>query len=248
MKVFDDYSNYYDLLYRDKDYAAETDYIHSLIQTHNPGAKTILNLGCGTGKHDVLLMQKGYTIVAVDFSETMIEIARKNDASGKINFSVDDIRSLGMHGKFDVVISMFHVMSYQVEDSDLNATFQTAKKHLNPNGVFIFDCWNGPAVLLDPPHHRVKEVENEHLKIHRKTTPISLPEKSAIDVVFDISITRKEDSSVYELSETHRMRYLFPEELESFGNQTGFSLEASHKWLTVEPSNSDNWYSLYVFK
>ena len=55
MSVFKDYSNYYDLLYSDKDYEAEADYIDHLIQKNNPGAKTILNLGCGTGKHDFLL-------------------------------------------------------------------------------------------------------------------------------------------------------------------------------------------------
>jgi len=48
-KVFDAYSHYYDLLYRDKNYKAETDYICKNINELNPEAKSLLDLGCGTG-------------------------------------------------------------------------------------------------------------------------------------------------------------------------------------------------------
>ena len=55
--VFDAYAAYYDLLYKDKDYAGETEYVHRLIQRFNPGAKSILELGSGTGKHARLLAE-----------------------------------------------------------------------------------------------------------------------------------------------------------------------------------------------
>ena len=247
MKVFEDYSNYYDLLYKDKDYSAEVDYIHSLIQREFPNAKTVLNLGCGTGKHDFLLAQKGYEITAVDLSETMIDIAQKNNASDAIQFSVGDIRTLELNKTFDVVISMFHVMSYQVEDSDLRHTFETAKRHLT-DGLFIFDCWNGSGVLSDPPHKRVKAVENDTMKIHRKTTPVSLPEKNSVDVIFDIEILSKENGEPYKLSETHRMRYLFPNELQEIGNNVGLNMVKTHKWLTTESPEPGDWYTLYIFR
>ena len=248
MSVFKDYSNYYDLLYNDKDYASEVEYIHSLIQAECPKAKTILNLGCGTGKHDFLLAQKGYNITAVDLSSTMIDIAKKNNESDHIEFSIGDIRSLKLDSKFDVVISMFHVMSYQVEDADLNAAFSTAKTHLKEDGVFIFDCWNATGVLSDPPHKRVKNVENENMKIHRKTTPISLPEKNCVDVIFDIEISNKETDESFEISETHRMRYLFPEELQTAGKNAGLQMAKSYKWLTTKTPEHSDWYSLYIFR
>ena len=50
-KVFDGYSRYYDLLYKDKNYKSESEYISSLIKTHSPNAKKVLELGSGTGIH-----------------------------------------------------------------------------------------------------------------------------------------------------------------------------------------------------
>ena len=49
MSVFNEYARYYDLLYRDKDYVGEVEYVHRLLQAHAPGAQSLLNLGCGSG-------------------------------------------------------------------------------------------------------------------------------------------------------------------------------------------------------
>ena len=38
-------------------------------------------------------------------------------------------------------------MSYQTSNDDLNATFASARANLKQGGVFIFDCWYGPALL-----------------------------------------------------------------------------------------------------
>ncbi|MFM6580781.1 MAG: class I SAM-dependent DNA methyltransferase, partial [Dolichospermum sp.] len=75
MTVFGNYSRYYDLLYQDKDYLAEAKFIHDLIQTHAPSAKTILELGCGTGRHAELLANYGYQIHGVDRSLEMLNSA-----------------------------------------------------------------------------------------------------------------------------------------------------------------------------
>src|SRR5882672_7975309 len=108
MSVFKDYSAYYDLLYKDKDYAGEAAYIHDLIQRNSPGARTVLNLGCGTGNHDFLLADHGYE---------MIGLARRKAEDGRrggLSFQVGDARTAELGKTFDVVISLFHVMSYQV--------------------------------------------------------------------------------------------------------------------------------------
>ena len=66
--VFAKYSEYYDLIYTDKDYQKEVDYIDQLIQKYHPKAKTILDLGCGTGVHANLLAAKGYRVMGIDLS------------------------------------------------------------------------------------------------------------------------------------------------------------------------------------
>lgn len=91
MTTFGNYSRYYNLLYKDKDYKGEAGFIYDLIQKYSPGAKSILDLGCGTGRHDLLLAEKGYAITGVDMSEEMLLIAR----SQQLNSSTAQFSSWG---------------------------------------------------------------------------------------------------------------------------------------------------------
>src|SRR5512136_1906001 len=99
MSVFGAYSRYYNLLYKDKDYKGEADYVHRLIEKHRPGAKSILDLGCGTGRHDLLLAEKGYAVTGVDMSEDMLGVANAGVAgrasrASTLSFQRGDIRAL----------------------------------------------------------------------------------------------------------------------------------------------------------
>ena len=126
MSVFGKYSRYYDLLYRDKDYAAEAEFVRGMLQKHRPDAHSLLDLGCGTGRHAALLARAGYTVTGVDRSQEMLEVARSQDALPGLDFVRGDLRGIRLGRKFDVVLSLFHVMSYQTSNADLDATFATA--------------------------------------------------------------------------------------------------------------------------
>jgi len=254
MEVFDAYSRYYDLLYKDKNYEAETNYVHSLINSVSPSAKTILELGCGTGMHARQLAGLGYTVTGIDRSKTMLERAnqRRNEMqdslASKISFSKGDIRTYTTSETFDVVISLFHVMSYLETNHDLNQTFQTAKKLLKKNGLFIFDCWHGPAVLEDKPVSRKKSFENEQTLITRVSTPEMQIEKNTVDVNFDILIENKKTGEKNQLQEIHKMRYLFPEEIETLASANGLELLHTEEWLTKNLLSDKTWNACYICK
>ena len=74
--VFDEYARYYDLLYQDKDYQAEADYVAGLIRRFHPEARSILELGSGTGIHASLLAKKGFTVHGVERSPEMLARSR----------------------------------------------------------------------------------------------------------------------------------------------------------------------------
>ena len=61
-KIFSS-GDYYDLFYADKDYKLEANYIHKKIQEYNLNSYSILELGCGTGKHAINLIKFGYEIL-----------------------------------------------------------------------------------------------------------------------------------------------------------------------------------------
>jgi SAM-dependent methyltransferase len=250
-EIFGDYSLYYDLLYKDKDYRGEVDYIKELLQQFSPAGRSILDLGCGTGAHDVLLCRQGYSVDGVDMSEAMLlkaaeKIAASPELASSLRFHHGDIRTVRLGTTVDIVLSLFHVMSYQTRNDDFMAAVSTAKQHLNPHGVFLFDCWYGPAVLTDRPTVRVKRLEDDAIKITRIAEPRLYPEKNVVDVNYTVFITRKDTDAIKELHETHTMRYLFSPEVEMMMAQAGFTILRSEGWMTKQPAGFDTWGATFV--
>jgi SAM-dependent methyltransferase len=247
MTVFGDYSRYYDLLYRDKDYAGETEYIASMMRRFLPEARRVIELGAGTGRHAGLLSRKGYVVHGVESSSEMFAQARllyAGDAT--LAFTHGDIRNVRLHATFDAAISLFHVVSYQTTNEDLLATFRTAREHLSVDGIFIFDCWYGPAVLTQRPSARTKRVENEEIEVTRMAEPELLPNNNLVDVHYHMFVRDKASNEVKELRETHRMRYLFQPEIELLLELAGFRLVHGEEWMTGKPVGTATWGACFL--
>ena len=196
MNNFLDYANYYDLLYHDKNYQAEVDYIEDILFSEtSQGPKSILELGCGTGIHSKLLAERGHSLHAIDLSSDMLELAKQRiagtDLVERLEFDVGDVRNYRAGKKFDAVLSLFHVASYQTTNSDFEKFILTAKEHLNPDGILIFDFWHKPAVLFEKPELRVKRCESKLGHLVRIAEPQLRIEKDIVDVNYQIFISDK---------------------------------------------------------
>jgi SAM-dependent methyltransferase len=255
MAIFDNYARYYDLLYQDKDYNGEAQFVDRLIQTHAPDTKTILELGCGTGKHAMLLATAGYHVHGLDLSAEMLEYANRQcdlvypEIAARLQFSQGDLRRVRLDGvaaqnenrQFDVVISLFHVISYQATNRDLLAAFETAKIHLKPGGIFIFDVWYGPAVCSDPPTVRIKRLVDRSIQVTRIAEPIVYPNENLVDVNYHVFIKDLSTNTIEELKETHTMRYLFKSELELISSKLHMQIVECREWLTNQQPGLKTW-------
>jgi SAM-dependent methyltransferase len=255
MKVFGKYSHYYNLLYKDKDYIGEADYVRMLIRKYHANAKTILDLGCGTGRHDLLLAEKGYEVTGVDMSEEMLAVAKAHAEAEtaphpalSLDFRQGDIREVRCGKTFDVVLSLFHVVSYQTTNDSLAATFATAKTHLNPNGVFIFDCWYGPAVLTERPVVRIKRLEDREIAVTRIAEPVMHANENVVDVNYHVFVREKSSGNVKELKETHQMRYLFRPEIELLLREAKMNVVEALEWMTGRNPGFDTWGVCFVVR
>lgn len=253
MSVFCSYSRYYNLFYRDKDYAGETTYIEKLIQKYHPQAETILDLGCGTGRHDFLLADKGYDVTGVDRSAEMLSVAKARLtaqalSSSSPEFHQGDIRTIRLGKTFDLVVSLFHVFSYQTGNDDLRNAFATARKHLKPGGIFIFDFWYGPAVLTDRPVVRVKRLEDENIVVTRIAEPVMQANDNLVEVNYQVLVKDKKSGAVEELHEVHRMRYLFYPEIERFVQEAGMTILDASEWMTGRTPDFDTWGVYFVVR
>jgi Methylase involved in ubiquinone/menaquinone biosynthesis len=252
MTVFAGYSRYYDLLYRDKDYAAEALYVSQLIKSHAPDSASIMEIGCGTGAHAAELGEIGYSVAGVDMSEGMLEAAEVRrmqlspELQSRMSFSPGDARTVRLGKKFDAVISLFHVMSYQTSNADLAAAFVTAKEHLKPGGVFVFDCWYGPAVLRQWPAVTRKHLSDDSTIVDRTAEPVIHPNTNVVDVNYTVVVTDRTTGIAEELRETHHMRYLFTPEIEVALSAAGMTLIDSRAWMSDERPGFDSWGACFV--
>lgn len=247
-QVFKAYAAYYDLLYRDKDYAGEAGYVRSLLTDQRVHTGRLLELGCGTGRHAEQLARRGYSVHGIDSSPAMVDLAtqrKPSELARQLTFELGDVRTTRLRADFDAVISLFHVASYQSTNADLAAMFATANAHLKPNGVFVFDFWYGPGVLADPPAVRVKRLQDQHLRITRIAEPTSHPNLNRVDVHYTVFVTQQASGAQFELEETHRMRYLFLPELELLLAGAGLRTLKAERWLSGELDQA-SWQGVIV--
>ena len=238
MNVFNAYSVYYNLLYKDKNYQAEAEYIASLLGN----VHTVFEMGCGTGRHAALLMEKGFDVFGIDSSSTMLEQAK---ALG-VDCCLGDVRFFECGRIFDSVISLFHVASYQNSDDDIRQYFATAKKHLKQGGRFIFDVWHKDAVLAQLPEKRIKRMENNEISVVRYCEPKHLPEKDIVEVNYHIEITDKKTNKKQNINECHFMRYFSYEDLDFFAGKAGFKIIHSFEWMTNAKPSEHSWGVCYI--
>jgi len=246
-QVFDNYARYYDLLYRDKDYAGESEYVASHLRKQVPKAKRILDLGCGTGAHAEHLARMGYTVHGVDMSEAMLiqaearKAALTPDVAERLTFSVGDVRTVRTNEVYDAVISLFHVMCYQTTNDNLQAAFETARAHLNSGGLFLFDFWYGPAVLSNPPAVRVKRLGDNEIDVLRIAEPVMLHNENVVDVNYQVIIIERASGGIEQIRETHKMRYLFLPEISGYLTANGLGLIHAEEWVSGRTVGHNTW-------
>ncbi len=248
METFTDYAYYYNTFYGDKDYRQEAQQIDALLKRYGSCPKRIINFGCGTGKHDVELTKLGYSCTGIDMSPLMIQIAQENAQNVDISFMVADIRSFESKEKYDAVISLFHVMSYQSENEDILKAFHSARKMLDKGGEFVFDVWYGPGVLSDRPSVRVKEMEDRDNRLIRIARPVMYDGKDVVDVNYEILVINKVTGRTEVINETHKMRYFFRPEIEFFLKETDFELIDSRDCRTLGETDYGTWTSYFIAK
>ncbi len=247
MSNFKLYSQYYDLLYVDKDYNAEVTYVDELIKTYKPATKSILELGAGTGKHAFLLAEKGYEILGLERSADMVAIANKIE-NPKVKFEVADITNFRLNQSFDVATSLFHVISYLTDNKSLLQTFENVHQHLNSGGLFIFDVWHSSAVNHQIPEKRTKKLQNDTIEVLRKANPIIYSEINVVEVDYDITITNLKDQTSEQIFEKHPMRHFSKPEIEILAFATGFELLHTEEFETKAAPSTETWGVCYVLK
>jgi 2-polyprenyl-3-methyl-5-hydroxy-6-metoxy-1,4-benzoquinol methylase len=108
-----------------------------------PGS-SVLDMACGPGRHSVIFARMGYNVTAVDLSDNLLCVARRQSekAGLDINFHKSDLREITLDKNFDLIINLFTSFGYFEDDSENYRIFDAAIKHLEYNGRFVIDFLN----------------------------------------------------------------------------------------------------------
>lgn len=134
----------YDLIYSSlKDYGAEARSLAAIIQEANPGARTVLDVGCGTGEHARALVDEcGYQVDGIDLVPGFVELAAAKVPSG--TFLQGDMRTFDLGRQYDAIVCLFSAIGYVVNLEGLDAALDHFRAHLAPGGVLIIEPWFRP--------------------------------------------------------------------------------------------------------
>lgn len=225
-KVFERYGEYYDLIYSDKDYEGECDFLERIFKKYSSiPIRSIFDGGCGTGGHTIPLTRRGYEVIGVDASEIVIDKALEKARKARLNidFHVDDLRSLSLDRKFDTAICMFAVVDYFTTNTELARVIKNLRAVLKEGALFIFDVWNGLAVLRILPEVRVKVMEDKKKRVIRWVHPELDAFNHLCKDRYHLIVTEGE-KLVDEITETHTVRYFFPQEIRHYLEENDFEM------------------------
>ena len=141
-RIFIDSPELYDAIYHFKNYARECDRLRSLIDEVVPGARTILDVACGTGEHAKFLKHH-YAVDGIDINESYLHAARMKNPSG--NYIRADMMDFSLGRTYDVVTCLFSAIGIVRTFERLERAIACMARHVRPGGALIIEPWFTPT-------------------------------------------------------------------------------------------------------
>ncbi len=128
-----------------------------------PG-NTVLDVGCGTGRHSIELAKRGFKPTGLDLSQGMLDVARKNarEAGVEVEFIQADATDFKLETRFDAALCLCEgavgliEKGEDAEQHDL-AIFRNIAQSLKPNAPFLMTALNAYSTIRQMSDEHVHE-------------------------------------------------------------------------------------------
>jgi SAM-dependent methyltransferase len=181
---------FYDALYHFKDYPAASAKLRGLMQRANPSAVTLLDVGCGTGKHLEHLRQ-WFRVEGMDLNPDLLAVA--HERCPDVPLHQGDMVNFSLERRFDIVTCLFSALAYVRTVDRMYAAVANMARHLNPGGVLIIEPWFSPERLWTG-HITANFVDQPDLKIAWMYTTVLEDRVTVLDIHYMVGTPRSVDS------------------------------------------------------
>ena len=161
-------SEYYHILYKNRDYTEAEKFISRLIDflCPKPDAKFV-DIACGKGRHAIFINKIGYDVVGYDLSEESILEANKK-AKKNLKFYTHDMRQIFRTNYFDFALNLFTSFGYFKNKRDELNAIKSSAGNLKKNGVLVIDFLNREKVIKDLVAKETKTINGIEFKISKQ--------------------------------------------------------------------------------
>ncbi len=198
----------------------------------------LIDIGCGTGIYETGFAELFEKVVAVDLSKDMIEYAAANHSRANVEYGVQNICESPVKGEADIVVSLSHVIGYQLSDRDLDSFIRNSALSLKKDGLFVFNFYNEPAILGSELKPRKKEKQCDNVRIVRDSSLAPILSERALQMNYDYHISDKEE---IEIVIREKMRYFSVNELEKCLMNNGMKMLAVKTFLSDSDLTDSEW-------
>lgn len=108
------------------------------LESHGLSGNRLLDVGCGTGKGFIRMLDRGWEVTATDISAGMVEAARAK-VGDAATFAVADMTELPTFGEFDLVWCLDDAVNYLLSVDELERALSGMRRNLAPTGLLMFD-------------------------------------------------------------------------------------------------------------